>query len=98
MGKPVRLSSVTIKFGASPGANVQLKVGDSDARSQTNLESMTTVASAGGIGGTYTFHATSKTAGEFLVIWFTKMPPAASGKYMAQVFSIIVHGTAASTS
>jgi serine/threonine protein kinase len=98
MGKPVRLSSVTIRFGANPGANVQLKVGDSDARSQANLESMTTVASASDIGGSYTFHATSKTSGQFLVIWFTKMPPSASGKYMAQVFSIIVHGTAASTS
>ncbi|HEU5418070.1 MAG TPA: protein kinase family protein [Streptosporangiaceae bacterium] len=97
MGKNVQLSSVTIRFGPNPGADVQLKVGASDARSAANLASMTTVASGSDIGSTYTFHVASKTSGRFLVIWFTKMPPVASGHYMAQVFSIIVRGTAASS-
>jgi len=97
MGKQVRFSSVTIKFGPTPGADVQLKVGNSDARSQANLASMTTVASASGIGGSYTFHVTSKTAGQFLVIWFTKMPPASSGHFMAQVFTVMIRGTTTSS-
>jgi hypothetical protein len=97
MGKQVRFSSVTIKFGPTPGANVQLKVGNSDARSSANLSSMTTVASASNVGGSYTFHVTSTTAGQFLVIWFTKMPPASSGHFMAQVFSVMIRGTSTSS-
>jgi hypothetical protein len=97
MGKPVRLSSITVKFGPNPGTDVQIKVGNSDTRSGANLQSMATVASASDIGGTHTFNTTSKATGQFVVIWFTKMPPVASGRYMAQVFTIIVRGTAASS-
>ena len=38
-----------------PGADVQLKLGNSDTRSTANQDSMTTVASADDVGGTYTF-------------------------------------------
>jgi len=91
MGKPVRLSSVTVQFQKATGANVQLLVGDSNVRSKANEESMTPVASANGIGGTHTFQVSSKTTGRYLVIWFTQLPPS-GGKFMAQVFSIKVTG------
>jgi hypothetical protein len=45
MGRSVRLSSVTVKFGPNPGADVHLLLGDSNERSQSNEESMTPVAS-----------------------------------------------------
>ncbi len=55
---------------------MQLKLGNSaDQERPSNEESMTTVASADGVGGTYTFKVTSKATGRYIVIWFTKMPP-----------------------
>ena len=44
MGHTVRLTSVTIRFGSSVGADVQLKLGTSETRSKTNLDSMPNVA------------------------------------------------------
>jgi hypothetical protein len=96
LGKAVKLSSVTVKFGSASGMNVQLKVGDSNTRSASNLSSMTTVASASDVSGSHTFTVSSTATGQYLVIWFTKLPSIGGGKYMAQVFSIVVRGTAAS--
>jgi hypothetical protein len=57
---------------------------------------MTPVASQSDVpGGPVTFPVTSKATGRYLVIWFTKLPPA-GGRFMAQVFSISVQGTAVS--
>jgi hypothetical protein len=95
LGKPVRVSSITVRFGAEPGANVQIKVGNSNARSASNLASMTTVASRNGVSGSYTFNVQHPVLGRYLVIWFTKLPPAAQAgnKYMAQIFGVAIHGT-----
>lgn len=95
MGKAVKVSSVQIRFGNQPGADVELKVGDSETRSAANEESMTTVASATDVSGPHTFTITNPVAGQYLVVWFTNLPPLAQahGKYMAQIFTIIVRGT-----
>jgi len=97
MGQTVRLSSLTVQFGSSAGADVQIKMGSSPTRSAQNETSMATVASANDVGGSYDFKATSSATGRYLVIWFTKLPPAASGSgFAAQILSIIVRGTATS--
>jgi hypothetical protein len=95
MGKAVRVSSVLIKFGNEPGANVDIKVGDSDVRSAANEESMTTVASAVDVSGSHMFTIAKPVSDRYLVVWFTNLPPLAGahGKYMAQIFTIIVSGT-----
>jgi hypothetical protein len=78
-----------------PGANVQIKVGNSNARSEANLASMTTVASQADVSGISTFTVRQPVSDQYLVIWFTKLPPMAQGgnKYMAQIFGVVVHGT-----
>ena len=53
LGKAVRVTSITVRFGSVPGANVQIKMGDSDARSAANLAAMTTVASQADVSGSY---------------------------------------------
>jgi hypothetical protein len=95
LGKPVRVSSITVTFGSVPGANVQIKVGNSNARSEANLASMTTVASQADVSGIATFTVRQPVSDQYLVIWFTKLPPMAQGgnKYMAQIFGVVVHGT-----
>jgi hypothetical protein len=95
LGRPVRLSSVTVKFGSEPGADVQIRLGDSSTRSQSNLNSMQIVASADNVSGTHNFTTRSRATGQYVVIWFTKLPPMAGnpGKSMAQIFSVVVRGT-----
>jgi hypothetical protein len=94
LGKPVRVSSITVTFGSIPGANVQLKMGDSDARSATNLASMTTVASKNDVSGSTTFTVQRAVTDRYLVIWFTKLPPMPQpgNRYMAQIFGVVIHG------
>jgi hypothetical protein len=95
LGRAVRVSSVTVKFGSEPGADVQIRLGDSNTRSQDNLNSMQIVASADDVSGTHVFTTTSKATGQYVVIWFTKLPPMAGNpnKSMAQIFSVVVRGT-----
>jgi hypothetical protein len=97
MGRPVKLSSITVRLGASAGADVQIKMGNSNTRSTANLQSMQTVASGTNAGGTFDFRATTPGTGQYIVIWFTKLPPAASNGFAAQILSIIVRGTASSS-
>jgi serine/threonine protein kinase len=94
LGKPVKVSSITVQFGSVPGADVQIKMGDSNARSAANVTSMTTVATQADVSGSYTFTIRHPVTDQYLVIWFTKLPPMAQGgnKYMAQVFGVVIHG------
>jgi hypothetical protein len=94
LGKPDRVNSITVAFGSVPGANVQIKMGDSDARSAANLASMTTVASKSDVSGSTTFTIQRPVTDRYLVIWFTKLPPIAQGgnRYMAQIFGVVIHG------
>jgi hypothetical protein len=100
MGRPIKLSSITVQFGGPAGADVQIKMGNSNTRSAANLQSMQTVASASNVGGMFDFRTTTAGTGQYIVIWFTKLPPAsgsASGGFAAQILSIIVRGTATSS-
>jgi len=98
LGKNERLTSVTVTFGNIAGADVQLKIGSSATRTPQNLDSMTTVAKRGDVSGRVTFALSGTVAGQYLLIWFTKLPPAAQRldnkpTYAAQVFSVSVLGT-----
>ena len=97
MGKEIRLSSITVNFGKTPGADVDVEIGNSDARNAAALNSMRTLASATNVSGTRTFPVRSSAEGRYVLIWFTRLPPDASvpGKYMAQVFTVIVRGSSA---
>jgi serine/threonine protein kinase len=97
MGSVIKLHSITVKFGSSAGADVQIRMGNSPTRSPDNVNSMTTVASGTNVGGSHTFTATATATGRYVVIWLTKLPSIGGSNYMAQIFTIIVQGTAASS-
>jgi hypothetical protein len=48
------------------------------------------------VGGTVNFRATTPGTSQYIVIWFTKLPPATGG-FAAQILSIIVRGAATSS-
>ena len=93
MGRPVRLRSVTVTFGPAPGADVSIEVGNHNTRAASTLSTFTTVARAHDVGGTYTFTCTRPVRGRYVLIWFTKLPPAGSGRFQAQIFNIVVRGS-----
>jgi serine/threonine protein kinase len=108
MGHPVRLSSVQVTFGLIPGADVQIKLGNSNAQSapsdnapdhnalgQQTASAMTTVASQTNVSGTETFSISSHATGQYVLIWFTKLPPMGGGnphKFQARIFNVVVKG------
>jgi hypothetical protein len=95
MGTAIRLHSIQVSFGRAAGADVQIKIGNTDVRSAAALASFTTVATADNVGGTYTFTSHSTTTGRYILIWFTKLPPdpGHSGQFMAQISNVIVRGS-----
>ena len=97
MGRPVKATSVTVIFGPTPCTHVELLVGNSAARSQANLSSMSLVASATSPMGPqqYTFSIAKPRAGQFLVIWFTKLSrkPGSKMWFMAEICNVVVKGT-----
>jgi hypothetical protein len=92
LGRAVKVSSVTVTFGSTPGANVELRAGNSNARTAANVNGMKVIASATNVSGPYTFTVQDPVPGRFLVIWFTQLPPLAGspGKDAAQIFSVVV--------
>lgn len=92
MGSQVRLSSVTVTFGPTPGADVSIEVGNDDKLAASTLPTFTTVAKADGIGGTYTFKVSRPTKGRYVLIWLTKLPPLGPDRFGAEIFNIVVHG------
>lgn len=97
MGHRVRLSSVQVTFGPVPGADVQIKIGNSNQRSAATANAMTTVAQADDVSGPTTFAVRSTARGRYVLIWFTRLPPLAGkhNRYRAEVFTVVVRGQGA---
>jgi hypothetical protein len=96
MGRKVKLASVQVTFGSIPGADVQIKVGNSNGRAPTTMSSFTTVASATDVGGVHTFTVHSSATGRYVLIWFTKLPPKSAGstsQFQAKIYNVIVRGS-----
>ena len=96
MGKPVRLSSVRVTFGAIPGADVQIKLGNNNTRAPSTLSSFTTVARGTDLAGTHTFTVSSHATGRYVLIWFTKLPPQSAGssnRFEAKIYNVVVRGS-----
>ena len=96
MGKQVKLSSVTVEFGPTSGADVAIEVGNDGSRTPASLGTFKTVAQAKGLGGTHTFQARSAATGRYVLVWFTRLPPQAGGPnshYEAEIFNIIMKGS-----
>lgn len=93
MGRRVRLRSVMVAFGAAPGADVAIEIGNDDTLAAATLSTFTTVATADDAGGTHTFTTHSQATGRYVLIWFTKLPPDVHGGYAAQIYNIVVRGS-----
>ena len=109
MGKAVKLSQVSVKFG--PGttkAEIYLgSSGPSLATSSSALSSFTLVSPQASATGDHTFDVSSDATGRYVLIWLTSLPLAqnpsaaiqgqADGKkiYQGLIYNVVVRGTAA---
>jgi hypothetical protein len=100
MGKQVRLSQVVVQFGASCCTDVEIEIGNDNTPVPSALNSFTKVASSTTAHGSTTFDVSSTTAGRYVLIWITRLPPLAGtgNQYEAQIYNVGVHGSAASQS
>jgi serine/threonine protein kinase len=100
MGKQVRLSQVVVQFGASCCTDVEIEIGNDNTPVPSALNSFTEVASSTTAHGSTTFDMSGKTAGRYVLIWMTRLPPLAgtANEYQAQIYNVVVHGSAVSQS
>lgn len=88
LAKAETVTDVQLALGSRPGASVQVRVGNAPSLD------LPTVATATGVSGTVRLTATTRAAGRYVLIWFTRLPPDGSGRYQASVYSATVDGLA----
>jgi hypothetical protein len=92
LGHPVTVSSVVLALGPKRGADVQVRVGNSPS-----LASLPVTASATGAAGDVRVPVSAETAGRYVLIWFTRLPPDGQGHYQVDVYGVTVNGASAAS-
>jgi hypothetical protein len=83
MGHRVTLSSARIRLGAMPGADFQLRAGDT-----ATLAGLRPMAGATNARGTIRLELTRPARVRYVLIWFTQLPLDAAGTYQVSVYHI----------
>ncbi len=87
MGRAVTVTSVRLSLGHIPGADFQVRAGDTPV-----LADLRKVASSTGAAGLVHVSLAAPVHARYLLIWFTKLPPDPSGTYQVSVYEIRVQG------
>jgi hypothetical protein len=101
MGRPVRLSQLTIQFGATCCTHVQIELGNSKAGTKADpLPGFTQVQASASAANSTTFTVTGKATGRYVLIWITDLPPLAGqpGHFETLINDITVRGFTAGQS
>jgi hypothetical protein len=88
LGRTATVTSVRIDLASYQGANLQLRVGDTEGA----LSSLRVAAVADDVGGTVRLHLRSPQQARYVLIWFTLLPPNGAGQYQASVYHVVVNG------
>jgi transcriptional regulator with XRE-family HTH domain len=88
LGNPATVTSARILLGPAAGGAIELRAGNSPS-----LRRLHVVAQAANSGGTLSVPISSPVAARYLLIWFTSLPPDASGTYQATVYQVHLLGT-----
>lgn len=92
LGHPVRVSELRLVLGDAPGADIQVRVGNTATQA-----GLATVASAANAGGTVRLPVASSASGRYVLVWFTSLPPNGQpGQYQVDVYGVTVDGTVSS--
>jgi hypothetical protein len=88
LGRTATITSVRIDLASYQGANLQLRVGDTDGA----LSGLRVAAAADDVGGTVRLRLRSPQQARYVLIWFTLLPPNGAGQYQASVYHVVVNG------
>jgi hypothetical protein len=88
LGRTATVTSVRIDLASYQGANLQLRVGETDGA----LSSLRVAAVADDVGGTVRLHLRSPQRARYVLIWFTLLPPNGAGQYQAAIYHVVVNG------
>jgi hypothetical protein len=94
MGKQIRLNQLQVQFGSTCCTAVRIEIGNSSDPSSEN--GFTEVASGSQAKTAITmFNVTSPARGQYVMIWFTSLPPLAgsTNEFEAQVYNVVVRGS-----
>lgn len=87
MGHPVTVTTVQIALGSRPGADIELRIGNTPS-----LAGLRQVARAADVGGVARMSPPAA-RGRYVLVWFTKLPPDPAGTFQVSVYRITVRGT-----
>jgi hypothetical protein len=90
MGRPVQITGARISLGAVPGADLQVRI----AASTSSERAFRTVAGVRNAAGPTDLAVTSSIHGRYVLIWFTRLPPAGGGNgtYQAIIHAVALYG------
>ena len=88
LGKPMAITVVRLALDQPPGADLQLRAGDSP-----RLASLRAVASEAGDGGVARLRPSAPVVARYALIWFTKLPLEPNGNYFASIYDIKIYGS-----
>jgi hypothetical protein len=81
LGRALTVTGAAIRLGNTPGADFQLRAG-------TNPAHLVTAASAAGAVGLVRLRLPAPVRAQYLLIWFTQLPPNGDGSYEAYVSAV----------
>jgi hypothetical protein len=87
MGHPVTITSARIMLGNARGADLQVLTGSAPV-----LARMRRQARASNAGGAIHLSLARPGRARYVLIWFTRLPPASPGKFQASVYSVRLQG------
>jgi hypothetical protein len=86
LGSTMTVGDVELGLGPTPGADVEVRVGNSP-----DLD-LPTAADAGDVGGNVRLTLTAPAKGRYVLVWFTRLPTDGHGHYQVSVYNVAVDG------
>ncbi len=88
MGQEVTITGAEVTLGSVPGADFQMRAGNTPSLAQ-----LPPVAAATDASGVMAVRLAAPVHARYVLIWFTKLPPAASGSFQASIYNVTVQGS-----
>ncbi len=88
MGQVVTITRAEVTLGSVPGADFQMRAGNTPSLAQLSPVAVATNAS-----GVMAVRFTAPVHARYVLIWFTKLPADASGSFQASVYNVTVQGS-----
>jgi len=89
MGREVTIKDAVLTLGSTPGADLQLRVGNATH----SLQDLRPVANAANAGGQVRLRLAGPAHARYVLIWFTSLPPDTTGTFRASVYSVKLEGS-----